>query len=657
MEKRQDFKLTTNLSKCGYVSKDDCTAAIMNNRQYLKEKGMETMRFKEVVLTVDEFVEKIINGYSFCALYSYEVGKKLYINSNVRPYYTEPTEKDGYMKRCVKRTDYWKSTQVISVDIDETNHKDIEKYLTLLTYQPTFTYTTFSDRLKNNGMRRFRLVYVFDRQLNKEEFKALSTALHKKVTKDTVEAVKDSCGKRLDQYFCGTHTGAEIYKSYNIYSIEDIEGYNEALAELMESKNNSVALGYDEEMLKDMKHKGYKKFMQKYHSKYKYFYQSEICWGENEIYKLVDENFYYLYFSWNRKFKDGEGRRRKLTAYAKIRRLIKPSVTPSELLFNLYVDRERFFDNSDKQLSITCLKNRVRAAFECSIEEIKTEYDEGREYAKLVKGDKYRAKKIVFNPEFLKAQIAINKLGVGEKVQSIINKAVKEYNYSAIDEFYNANLSVAENLKNLQDNGVKVGRATLYRYCANRGIKVCYSDSEIIAMINANDSVRGNLATLKDNGVKIGKDRVAKLLKQIKGESVANEGNEVSGTINNVSGSNCPTDKVTDTNQYDIEYNNSIIYKDETIRTPTNQPSIPTQNNIIDDMQAYLMELENEINNETTEEDMELKLKTPSFGQSDMDELEKEFNNDTNEDTNTDDIRGWKFDFGVFGRSNDAMNF
>ena len=556
MEKRQDFKLTTNLSKVGYSSKDDCTAAIMNNRKYLKEKGMETMRFKEVVLTVDEFVEKIINGYSFCALYRYEVGKKLYINSNVRPYYTEPTEKDGYMKRCVKRTDYWKSTQVISVDIDETNHKDIEKYLTLLTYQPTFTYTTFSDRLKNNGMRRFRLVYVFDRQLNKEEFKALSTALHKKVTKDTVEAVKDSCGKRLDQYFCGTHTGAEIYKSYNIYTIADIEGYNEALAELMESKKDSNdALKYDEEMLKDMKHKGYKKFMQKYHSKYKYFYQSEICWGENDVYKLVDENFYYLYFSWNRKFKDGEGRRRKLTAYAKIRRLIKPSVTPSELLFNLYVDRERFFDNSDKQLSITCLKNRVRAAFECSIEEIKTEYDEGREYAKLVKGDKYRAKKIVFNPEFLKAQIAINKLGVGEKVQSIINKAVKDANYTAIDEFYDKSLSVAENLKVLQDNGVKVSRRTIYRYCADRGIKVCYSDSEIIAMLNANESVRGNLATLKDNGVKIGIGRVAKLLKQLKGESVANEGNEVSGTINNRTHEH--TKVVCDSIN-----NNTIIYKD-----------------------------------------------------------------------------------------------
>ena len=66
-----------------------------------------------------------------------------------------------------------------------------------------------------------------------------------------------------------------------------------------------------------------------------------------------------------------------------------------------------------------------------------------------------------------------------------------------------------------------------------------------------------------------------------------------------------------------------------------------------------------EINNET-EEDMELNLKTPSKlreqrNVGDIAEEEREFNNDNNEqgnNTNTDDIRGWKFDFGVFGRSN-----
>jgi len=130
-------------------------------------------------------------------------------------------------------------------------------------------------------------------------------------------------------------------------------------------------------------------------------------------------------------------------------------------------------------------------------------------------------------------------------------------------------------------------------------------------MLNANDSVRGNLATLKDNGVKIGKDRVAKLLKQLSFNLRVNfEGkvdiNECSvstlqkrtcETINNVSGSNCPQDKVTDTITI-IDNRESIIYKDGTIGTLTNQPSnTPTQSDIIDEMEAYLMQLEDEIKN------------------------------------------------------------
>lgn len=65
-----------------------------------------------------------------------------------------------------------------------------------------------------------------------------------------------------------------------------------------------------------------------------------------------------------------------------------------------------------------------------------------------------------------------------------------------------------------------------------------------------------------------------------------------------------PTDKVTDTLS---RYESTILlgkYKNDTTQIT---PSIPTQNDIIDNMQAYLMQLENEINNEK-EEDMELKL-------------------------------------------------
>ena len=55
---------------------------------------------------------------------------------------------------------------------------------------------------------------------------------------------------------------------------------------------------------------------------------------------------------------------------------------------------------------------------------------------------------------------------------------------------------------------------------------------------------------------------------------------ELKSETTNEGGSNCPQDKVTDTNTSDIEYNNPIIYKDCTIRTPTNRTSIPTHRSI-----------------------------------------------------------------------------
>ena len=184
----------------------------------------------------------------------------------------------------------------------------------------------------------------------------------------------------------------------------------------------------------------------------------------------------------------------------------------------------------------------------------------------------------------------------------MINKAVKDYNYSNIDLYYNTELSVAENLKVMQDNGIKVCRRTLYNYCKDRGI--CTSNVEqIISLLDVSLSVRKNLENVKANGIKVGDKKIQKLLKQLKDESVANEGNEVSETVETNGGSNCPQDKVESVSRTDddtitnIDYRESIIPKECTNNYTSNQPSMPTQSDIIDEMEAYLMQLEEEINN------------------------------------------------------------
>lgn len=590
METKRDFKFVASISKMGYATKQDVINTL--GRENRKKNGTESLRFREQTVTVDEIVDLIGDGYAFCATFDLNNGELMWKKQeDGSKKCICPVLKDGYMSMTVKRDEFFKGSQIVSIDIDDTQYTNVEDYIAQLTFIPTFAYTSYSDSPEK---RKFRLCYVLDKPLNSiEEYKEVANTIHYTAEQDTKEPISDKCGEKASQYFNGTNrsAGAELYKYYVVYDRADFPTIEQEQED--EDKYAKVKCEFDKDTVKAMETQTYQKFMHRNSLKYQYFYQSEIDWKDGEKWRAVDSSFVSLCYRWRgtgeiEKYKDGEHRRRKLKTYACLRRLIKPSTTPTELLFNLYIDRERFFDNSDAAISIEVLKSKVNAAFSMSVEEIKQRYS--------VVLEKNR-RKIVLNMGYL------CKL---DNIHTIINEAKKEVNYAAIDEFYNAKLSVMDNLKVLQDNGVKVGRATLYRYCADRGIKVCYSDSEIIAMINANDSVRNNLKTLKDNGVKIGKDRVAKLLKQLKGESVANEGNEVSGTINE-GGSNCPQDKVTDTLS---SYKTTILFKNETIRTLTDQPSklhqdcnVPTQNDIIDEMEAYLMQLEEEINNTNDNEE------------------------------------------------------
>jgi hypothetical protein len=54
--------------------------------------------------------------------------------------------------------------------------------------------------------------------------------------------------------------------------------------------------------------------------------------------------------------------------------VICPSIFPDELLFNLFVDRERFFDNCDNVLSDRLLMAMVRECFETPIKILMEEF-------------------------------------------------------------------------------------------------------------------------------------------------------------------------------------------------------------------------------------------------------------------------------------------
>lgn len=93
---------------------------------------------------------------------------------------------------------------------------------------------------------------------------------------------------------------------------------------------------------------------------------------------------------------------------------------------------------------------------------------------------------------------------------------MKTVDYGKIESLYNTRLSIQENLEQLKAKGIEVGRASLYRYCKDKGISDRLGDDELKHLINPMQTVRQNLDILKGKGYKIGIERVCKVLKEAK---------------------------------------------------------------------------------------------------------------------------------------------
>ena len=93
---------------------------------------------------------------------------------------------------------------------------------------------------------------------------------------------------------------------------------------------------------------------------------------------------------------------------------------------------------------------------------------------------------------------------------------MKTVDYTLIEKYYDEKLSKKENLEVLRQNGIEVSERTLYRYCKDKGIGDRLSDEELRHLINPMQTIIMNLETVKGKGYKISKDRISKILKELK---------------------------------------------------------------------------------------------------------------------------------------------
>ncbi len=525
MKEIKDYKFPVSISREGYNSKEEVTACL--TRGGAKGLGKEPMAFKEQTVTIDEFANYAITGHSFCNLFNVENKKyapettsdKVKIvykdengNENKKggQYLIYQSGKNrGFFKMSAKRNDLFKGSYTIFVDIDKESYSDdIEEYIGALTYTPTVTYTSFSDKVdkeKTGYSRRFRMVYVFDSMLNRDEFYHISDCIMSDLQDMTNEELYDDCGSDPVQYFNGANPSEhECYKSYLVYSVTDFPELT--WAEQLRSEDDEdddicvkcdEAVEFNGDFIEDLKNrKDLDKILHYWYHQggYRYFTKPEINF-DGKDYARVEDYMELLYMP--KKIEDGNKRRKKLLIRAILRRLIKPEVTPDELLYNMIIDVQRFFDNTDGVLDLDCLMVRVQRAYCADLDEFKE---------KFVNGNTCRMSKFVVNPNI-------------EDKKSVISKARTEITDSTIAENYDTSKSVKENLEALKEKGIKVKRTRLYDWAKKNNIETVDSRVKSLDFIDNVDlslSIRGNLKALKELGYDVTEHQVRKAIKQLK---------------------------------------------------------------------------------------------------------------------------------------------
>lgn len=430
---------------------------------------------------------------------------------------------DGDFTMSAKADEFFAGSYFIGIDMDENSFQTAQSLISRLSIPPTFWYTSFSHMQTDKDTGEFmgvrlRLIYIFDEMItDKYFFRYCSWTLHKKIECDIEESISDTCGMMCAQYFNGTNSVdanlvVEFGLSNNIYSLSDInisdDGYFEFLLsgcqyriidkekkesilnEIRNFSNRSFSShssiiqispsqiisgweenerltisdsesAFDEELLRDSRLLQWDEFYKIYKHKYPYVYRVEkdewLSIGGIK-YQLCDKN--YLELIWiPQRIADGHHRRHTLFHRAWLRRVIMPSITPSALLFNLLVDREYFFDNTDGVLSLGLLKDKVKESFMFGIDELI------RRYSAVYESTKDACK----NKQFI-----IHRNSKNVNPMSI----KKELKWKMIDAVYDHSKTFCDNLQILNDSDFPIDDNTLYRYCSERGIKILTSRTQ-----------------------------------------------------------------------------------------------------------------------------------------------------------------------------------
>lgn len=477
----------------GYKSKPDVTKCVWDCKN----------------LTTNEVFDLLKRGYS--------------LSQN---YYTN--RRTGLFGQTDRTKEFFKSTQFIFIDLD--GYPDNwDAMLNSLKMQPTIAYTTFRHHLHDEKTgrylgNRYRLIYFF-----KDEIKTISTykmcydALLRQTGlldyvnsllekyKGNVEAI-NQVKKIVDvNAYSGVlachgtnqnNPDFHIVNTHKMYNLCDLDLQNGKSINIKEKEEGNIRElpicrppKVSQEIKKDSEDLDCYTWYQKYHTRYKYIDRVEEGEWINGRWQWIAERYFKLRYI-PITLKDGDNRRKQLHTRTMLRRVIAPSATPDELYFNIIEDFHKFINNDEDAITYKQLVQIVESAFKKNPDTI------AQEYASVIETLQKK------NPKCN----TILKRGT-YKCAADYNRSLSKVRKEQALALYNPNLTLAENVKNLAANRIRITDRTLRKYLGDMKHSEAKND-EIEELIDVTKSLTWNSKNLKAHGFSVNWNKLKRLFQK-----------------------------------------------------------------------------------------------------------------------------------------------
>ena len=436
METTQDYKFWVSLSTQKFDHKPN------------RETEVGKLRFTRIYTDVEGFADGIADGYCYTPIY----------NSST---FTMSDKTD-------RNFDY---SSFISLDIDHAT-VDMNTMVDGLEYKPTIAYTSCSNGL--DGNYSYRLIYCFSDKI--EGTREYSNYVYTILDANGIPVNDiDKRSLKASQYYNGNGCGnIDIKVSNIIYNkIDFIEYYKDYYNNIIYTNNTEsinvtnntthtpiISLN-DTFVNKNFEDDYWNMRMEDVLSKYVDVFPNI----EHTPLPVVSDDTPYIMFPsdyieikryWKKsngraiKITDGNGRRKKLYINGVIRRLINPSITFDNLLFNLLYELVYYISNFDAE----------------NIIDKKEIYYIARNVMKAdlsrAEGLKGTDRRFMVNPRYCE------KYGLNKK--QVRNMACKMLRNDSIGELYDCSKTDKENLEVMKSHGLDISPITLKRWRKENGI-------------------------------------------------------------------------------------------------------------------------------------------------------------------------------------------